>query len=588
MDIVELTESEVNYLKEDQDINKNIKKIEITMPTLEQGEAKKIVNVNGNYVLSDISEDDDNGLFTQGIHQATYDIQRMNHIYSKVIEDDYAKYITTPEELTVLAQNTQNDIEKIIKINGIVKYYINKDDLIGKVVEIVENNVNTNYSINYPTSHSIKKKERKMFEELKKVIENFNKQINIPQLIIDNLRTTYTEGNHIYYLMGNTDRGFSIVNYPLKIVEITPMKIDGEPVVSFSIQELRNKLQKTLNKYGKLKANKSIELTKTIEEEIKRDYPVEVYEAYKAKDRYSFLNPERVGVTRINNFKGLYGLTPIFKSLSSQLMLETFDVVDRKNVVAKSKKIYFQTLRKEMLGQDGSKLKHANEVGYAQASLLKTLGNDIIVYTAMPYVEDLRILEPKTNETDPKTILAYRNRVLNALGIGYLSNESKSSFNTVNVNVDELLKTVNKITKELENVINKYYKLICKEYGFPIEYAPSITIESTEYLDFDTKCKLIELLYSKIGVSYQTIFEKLGMNSTEEYRKRREENEFMVDGEKVSWDETFSPHPTSFVISGKDNNKVKNDGKDTNNNGSEKNNDIDKNQYDKEVKENQK
>jgi hypothetical protein len=55
------------------------------------------------------------------------------------------------EELNQLAQNTQNDINKITKINSLIKYYANKDDLVGKTVEVLSNNINTKYKLDYPT-----------------------------------------------------------------------------------------------------------------------------------------------------------------------------------------------------------------------------------------------------------------------------------------------------------------------------------------------------------------------------------------------------------------------------------------------------
>lgn len=198
-----------------------IQKIDLTIPVLAEGEAKQVSNIGGNYVLSDIDSSNKEDYFDANyIERATYDAQRLRHIYSTVLDKETISYVTNMNELTSLAQNTQTDIEKIKKINGIVKYYINKEDLIGRVVETIENNINTNYTINYPTGSGsgkkgIKlKKELKMEEELKTLIDKFNKQINIPKLIADNAVTTYAEGNFIFYLMGDSKNGYSVVNYP--------------------------------------------------------------------------------------------------------------------------------------------------------------------------------------------------------------------------------------------------------------------------------------------------------------------------------------------------------------------------------------
>ena len=192
-------------------------KIDLTIPILAEGETKQVTNIGGNYILSEIDTSAKKDYFNADyIQRATYDAQRLEHIYSSVLDKQTSSYITTMDELTTLAQNTQTNLEKIKKINGIVKYYINKEDLVGRVVETIENNINTNYKIDYPSNKNKKgtklKKELKMEEELKAVIEKFNKQINIPKLIATNAVTTYTEGNFIFYLMGDSENGYSIVN----------------------------------------------------------------------------------------------------------------------------------------------------------------------------------------------------------------------------------------------------------------------------------------------------------------------------------------------------------------------------------------
>lgn len=545
------------------------KKINVSIDAIAEGKAKKIVNINGDYVMTDIITSDTENIIGS-IESATYDMAKLEHVYSKSLEKETASYVTTLEELTTLAQNTQSKMEKVVKINGIVKYYINKEDLIGRVMETIENNINTNFTINYPNIPTEKKKDKKMFDEMKAVFDKFNNQIDVVNLIRENGVSTYGEGNYLFYLKGNKDIGYGIVSYPLEVVEITSMNVDGEPIIAFNVVELKTRLQTNINKYGRQKSKQPIQLLNAIKEEIKRDYPIEVFDAYEINDNYAFLNPERVGLCRINNLKGCYGVTPIFKALTPQLMLETLDKVDRKNLIAKAKKIYFQSTRKEMMDSDSNqkKMKFTNEIGYAHTSLLQSMGNDTIVYTAMPYVENLQILEPNQSLTDANTILGYRNRVLNALGIGFLSNESKSSFNTTTVNVDELLKTVNKISKQLEPIINKFYKMVCIENGFPVEFAPTISIQSTDLLSREEKLKLVETLYSKIGVSYDTVLTLLGLDPDTEIRKRIAENKYLLDGVEVTMDDIMSPHITSFTTSGKEGDTITHNDAKTNKNGS--------------------
>lgn len=568
---------------------KKLPTVDLSMPELEKGQSMKITNIGDNYVLSELETSQDEQSFgSDYVRQATYDFEKLNHTYSRLLDKESSTYVTSTEELTNLAKNTQNSLNKILKINGIVKYYINKEDLIGRVIETIENNVNINFKVNYPNIalNATKKKELKMIDEIQKLVDKFNKQINIPQLIRNNALTTYSEGNYIYYLMGDYERGYGIVTYPLDLIEVTPMKVDNEPVIALNVNELKSRLQSSRQKYRGLKSNKLIDIEKDIENEIKRDYPKEVYDAFIQKDTYALLDPKRIGVSRINNLKGLYGLTPIFKSLGSQLILETIDKSDQKLLIQKTKKIYYQKSRKELMGEKYTNKKPVNEIGYSHASLVQAMGQDTVIYSSMPYIEDLEILEPKTELTDANTVSNYRNRVLSALGISFVSGESTASSNTIKINYGELLKIVNKISKQLEPVINKFYQLILEENGFLVEYSPTITIEDTELLDADSKLKLLDVVFSKIGLSYDSTFNILGLDTTTEVNKRIKENKgIKIDGVDTSYDSIFAPHSNSYTSNSNDllNNDKEDDS--TNSNGSVKNTDSDKNLYDKERQE---
>lgn len=549
------------------------------IPKIPNGEAMRIVNLNGDYVLCELNDSEHKSNFDNYVDKADYDVRKLEHLYDRLLDKENASYSTTSEELTNLAKNTQSNIDKVVKVNGLVAYNINKDDLIGRTVEIIENNINSKYTINYPSVNTLdkksKKKETKMQQELKLAIETFNNQIDIPKLIRNCVVSTYIEGNYVPYLKGDLTKGYGIVKYPLGIVEITTLNIDGEPIVAFNVQDLKSTLQSSISKYGKMKAKSKVEIEDVLLKQVERDYPSEVSEAYKVGDKFTYLDPSRVGVVRINNLGKPYGVTPIFKALPPLLTLETIDDVDRKTIKSKAKKVFFQKLRKEMINEE-SKTFDTNAMGYSQASLLKAMQDDVVIYTGTPYVESLEILEPKTDVTDNDTVMSNRNRVLNALGISFMTSESKAGQNTVELNYKELLRTINKIVSNLQGVINKFYRTVCEENGFPLEYTPSINIESTLLLDFDTKLRLVDTLFSKVGASYKTTFELLDIDYAEEIQRRKEENEANLDTD------IFIPHANSFtsnsneLLGGKDKNNTKNS------NGSTKSENKDKSNYDKE------
>ena len=542
--------------------------IEASIPILNSGEKIVISNIDGNYVASEFEIKQ--GQFDDYLKLAEFDVEKLSHLYDRLLEKDNSEYVTNPEQISNLAKNTQTSLDKVIKINGIVQYYLNKSDLIGKTYEIVENNINTNYTINYPLVGGInkasKKKESKMKDEIKALINKFNQNIDIKKLIVDSAMTVYTEGNHIMYLKGNAENEYGIVKYPLDIVEITDRTIDGEPLVVFNVNELKSRLQGSVSKYGKMKTKQRVDIKNIILEEIKRDYPEEVYEAYKNGDSYVYLDPARIGVNRINNRGKKYGVTPLFKALTPLLTLETIDNVDRKNLQAKAKKVFYQKMRKECIDANGQV--DINAVGYAQASLLQAMDSDVVIYTSTGLVEGLEILEPKADPTDNDVVASNRNRVLGACGITFSSNESKNGANVVKINYEDLLKTINKINRGLERILNKLYKVVLEENGFPVEYSPTIKIQNTLLLDLDSCSKLVDLCYSKIGLSYKTAIETLGLDYDEEISRRREENENKFD------EELFIPHGNSYTSNS--NQLIDKIDTDKNSNGSKKSENQDK------------
>ena len=128
--------------------------IEASIPILNSGEKIVISNIDGNYVASEFEIKQ--GQFDDYLKLAEFDVEKLSHLYDRLLEKDNSEYVTNPEQISNLAKNTQTSLDKVIKINGIVQYYLNKSDLIGKTYEILENNINTNYTINYPLVGGIK------------------------------------------------------------------------------------------------------------------------------------------------------------------------------------------------------------------------------------------------------------------------------------------------------------------------------------------------------------------------------------------------------------------------------------------------
>lgn len=474
------------------------------------------------------------------LEQSAYDFKQDIHTYSRYLggEESFNNTLTL-SAIDEYAENPQNNLSNIKKINGIVKEYINKDDIIGKVYESVQIYTNTQYQLKYPTLINDKNKNKNKIEKtVKPLIESFNNKVDIENFIDIGTSTSFLEGNFISYLRTDptTDKA-AIDFYPLSIIEVTEYNIDGEPIVLFNVGDLRTKLKP---KSRRKRNGKDIFYDK-VEEIVKNNYPKEVYEAYINNEKYAVLNPERVGLVRINNLGGLYGLTPIFKALKPALMLENIENADETIVRVRAKKIVHQKLRKEVGGTDYTK-QALTEMKYAHTNLVNAWRNKTVLVTTPWYVESIGYISDDTPLTDTDTLKTYRSRVFNALGINFMDTEA--NLNLSNVSIKDLMKTIDKIAESLGKVINKYYKLLLKENDIDISFAPEIQISSSELLSAEMRQTLAESLLTTFGSSYDTAYKVLGVSDANtEALKRQHEKE-------LGYEEIFMPHANYYNQTG--------------------------------------
>ena len=461
-----------------------------------------------------------------------------NQKYSAYLKDgNSSSDKLTPEYIDELADGTQSDLKKIQVINNIVRKEINKDGIVGKTVECVTSNINTKTKISYDNEITGRNK-TKQLQQVKDFISAFNKTINTKRLIRTSIPTTFVEGNYICYLR-HEDNKYKVDYYPLGVCEISDYDVNGDPVVLFNIKELRSRLQKV---YKKTKKNKAL-FFKNMEDEVKANYPKEVYDAFVAKEEYAKLDVRYSGVIRINNLNRKYGLTPIFRAFKDILMLDTFDNSDRVNSKAKAKKIIHQKLRKEVMGTELNK-KGFEDMSYAHENLMSAWKQPTVVVTTPPTVESITYVEPKIELTDINTVNNYRSRDLAALGIGFLMDSGSQSVSTADISVTQLLRTINMISEQLEDILQKWYRQILIDNGLPVEYCPTIQVIDSEALDFDMRKDLASTLYTRFNGSMSTSHELLRIDVNDEKEKRLKEN-------NENYEEIFKCRQTAYTSSGR-------------------------------------
>lgn len=468
--------------------------------------------------------------------------------------DNYSVYLNegvTPsktlsvDEIDDLLTNAQNDLKKVLKINAYNRKLINKNDIVGKTVESIDTNINTEIKTTYGNVGDSKKK-NKQLESCKSLIKDANEGMRTKQLTRRSITTAYIEGNWISYLRHENPDNYTVDIYPLGVCEISDYDVNGEPVVLVNINTLRSRLSKT---YKKNKKRKPL-FFDTMEDEVKANYPQEVYDAFVAKEEYAKLDPKYTGVIRINNLERKYGVSPITRAYIDLNMLDTFADTDRINSKAKGKKIIHQKMRKEVMGQDYNK-DFVPELTYAHRNFMQSWKQSTVVVTSPPTVESIAYVEPSVEMTSKDTYNIYRSKVLSTLGIQFLMDTGSQSVSTASISVTQLMRTINSISEQWEAILKKWYRQIIIDNGFPVEYTPDVQVIDTEQLEMSLKKDLATLCYSTLNASLETCYGLVGLDVRDEAEKRKSEKE-------KGYDEIFTPRITAYTNSG--NNTTDNQG----------------------------
>ena len=500
-------------------------------------------------ITSDIPQENTKILTTsemgkEWLETAMRNYDAKNTAYSAYLNElSITSSVVTKEKLDMLSIDPQANLLKILEINDIARTYVNKDWIIGKVAEVLESNVNSNFKLAYSSFDGNEKKVKEL-EECKKIINEFNKSINLRNLIKSSVPTTYIEGNYIFYCRGEKTGLYTYTWYPLGVVEISDYDVNGEPQVIINMRELLTRLRKTIKRTRK---NKALFFEK-LEEEIKANYPPEVFNAYQNKDDYAKLDRKWTGVMRVNRQNRKYGLTSIFRALYSALTLEQFDATDNINSKAKAKKIIVQTLRKELMGQDGTN-EAFEQQAWAHDNLMQAFKQKTVLVTTPAFVEKIEYVEPSTPNTDTETVMNYVNRELSTLGISFLMSSGSTGASVASISLDQLMKTINSISEQLEYIMERFYKNILEANGHSSEFIPTIRVLDSELLEMEVKQELAKLLYCNFNVSLETALSILGFDVNDEKAKRQKEN-------KEGMDEIFKAHESQFTKSSVTDNKA--------------------------------
>lgn len=357
---------------------------------------------------------------------AAYDPQ--NRFYSAYLNDSSTQQTLTTSTISQLGQDAQSNLSNIQQINSIIRQYANTDDLIGMVVQSIQNNINTSIRKSYRNFDGMRNK-TKTLEKSQAILNDFDNQVRIEQFVREAIITAYIEGNYASVLR-NSAENWQIDWLPLNIIENSGYEDNGNPTLLVNIDNLKTALNKTMLK----KKNGQYLFFKDTQSEVDATFPPEVGAAMRGKETYAVLDTGFTSMIRVNNYGRKYGLSPIFRALSSVLMLEAYRTADEATAKSRSKKIIHQIMRKECLGPSGDR--HAfEEMAYSHSQLMQAWKNSTVIVTSNPAVEKIVYVEPDVEETSAEKVNLYRNKVLSSLGVAFLAADRSQTASTANINL---------------------------------------------------------------------------------------------------------------------------------------------------------
>ena len=103
--------------------------------------------------------------------------------YSPYTSDSDSERDLTIDVIDELATNINSSLDNVVAANTIIRKQILTNNVIGKTYEAIWSNINSDYRLNYPSVDGRNK--QKAIEKAKSIIEDFNQQIFLEQLIRD-------------------------------------------------------------------------------------------------------------------------------------------------------------------------------------------------------------------------------------------------------------------------------------------------------------------------------------------------------------------------------------------------------------------
>lgn len=403
-------------------------------------------------------------------------------------------------DLEAIFNNPQDNIGDIIAYS---KYCYRKHGIIMRVINIIRDFGATGFELSYPTQA----------DKVKKVIEAYNKRIDIDGLVKDIIFELALTGNVVCY-----DRGGNRVDiYPIDMIKVVPLVKNNKQLVAYKVTNTNY----SIDDYGK-----------NINKEIENAYPKEILDAQRNGNMYALLDDNNAYFEKINASRyepyGVSVILPAFEDLSHKTLLKEAEKATANDII---NKILHIQVGNANVKPSGELLEKYNNLFLNQSGSLLATTPDYVT---------INWIEPKTDIFGEDKFVEIDTDILNTLGVSLtlIRGEGGGNYAEGMLNFNGLVRTIEGIRHHIPHIVEDLYSKELERNGLKPEHAPRVEFKDV-VIDPETKTNLLIQLFQNAGLPYRALYE--GCNMDYDYIKLQREQE-----NSENMDETFKVHTMPF------------------------------------------
>lgn len=384
----------------------------------------------------------------------------------------------------------QDNIDDIV---GYAKYCYRKHGIITRTVNIVRDFGASGITLYFPNEN----------KKAKKAIEEYNKRIDVDQLIRDFIYELALTGNLACY-----DRdGMRVDIYPINKIDVVPLIVNNKQLIAYKNETINF----GITDYG-AEINKQIETA----------YPKEINEGMKTGKQTIVLDPEYAYFAKINASQyepyGMSIILPAFEDLAHKTLLKEAEKATANDIIDKI-----------MLIKIGDEDHSPNKELIDQYTALLD-GITGSVRLTVPYYVSAQFVEPETSVFESEKFVEIDKDILNTLGISLslIRGESGGNYAEGIINFSGLVRTIESIRNPIKKILEGLYRKELERKGINTDYTPKVEFKEV-VIDKEAKLNLMKELFTTAGLPYRVLYEEYGMDFDSIKLIREEENKEKVE-----------------------------------------------------------